>query len=104
VRWTEYCYWVAVVQWVDATTNRTIVSGCLWWRDHWIGETSEGGPHLLVILGSELSNETKKERGQCGLKFDGFRWIGGCNNLPKINLIIRIQLGEMACRVMMMGE
>ena len=53
------------------------------------------GLHLLVGLGNKLSGGKNKnrERDQTS-DFDGFCWMGGCNNQPKSGRIVRILLGE----------
>ena len=38
------------------------------------------------------------------LSFDGFRWMGGRNNQPKVSQSDGIYLGEAARRVITMGE
>ena len=66
---------------------------------------TRGGGRLLVVLGSELSVRKIENRESNGaLDFDGFCWMGGRNNQPKVGLHVRIWLGGRERREMTMGE
>ncbi len=54
---------------------------------------------LLVGLGNKLSGGKNKnrERDQAS-DFDGFCWMGGCNNQPKSGRIAQILLGEVGAQ------
>ena len=63
------------------------------------------GGHLLVVFGSKLRVGKIENRESDGaLDFDGFCWMGGCNNLPKVGQNDGIYFGEMARRAMAIGE
>ena len=56
---------------------------------------TRGGLRLLVGLGDKLSGGKNKDRERDQTSdFDGFCWMGGCNNQSKSGRIIRILLKE----------
>ena len=64
-----------------------------------------GGTRLLVILGGELRVGKIENRESNGaLDFDGFCWMGGRNNQPKVGRNDCIYFGEMTRRVTTIGE
>ena len=54
--------------------------------------------------GVECSDENLKIESDGTLSFDGFRWMGGRNNQPKVILSDGILLGEAARRAITMGD
>ncbi len=66
------------------------------WR--WVGIREEmglggtrGGGHLLIVLGGKFS-DYNKENNECdgAISFNGFLWMGECNNQPKVGHYNRI--------------
>ncbi len=74
---------MAVSQWVDATTNQTMVSAVGWVLERRCKWAERVGVDVYSSLW--VANEaTKKNRdGNGTLDFDGFSWMGGHNNQPK---------------------
>ncbi len=59
-----------------------------------IGRTHGGGDgRLVIVLGGKWSDKRHKNRdGDGASDFDGFCWIGGHNNQPKIDPIVEMYL------------
>ena len=82
----------------------SVGSGKIFFEETQLGRNVWGGL-LLVILGGELSVGKIKNRESDGaLDFDGFCWMGGRNNQPKVGRNDGIYFGETARRVMTIGE
>ncbi len=63
------------------------------------------GGHLLVILGGKLRvRKIENRESKRALDVDGFCWMGGRNNQPKVSQNNGIYFGEMVCMVMTTGE
>ena len=63
------------------------------------------GGRLLVVLGGELRVGKIENRESDGaLDFDGFCWMGGRNNQPKVSQNDGTYFGETARRAMTIGE
>ncbi len=65
------------------------------------------GGRLRFILGGDWSVEKKnleRAMGDGALDFDGFCWMGGRNNQPKVGQNYGIYFWETARRVMTIGE
>ena len=66
---------------------------------------TRGGGHLLVVLGGKLSVGKIENRESDGaLDFDGFCWMGGRNNQPKVGQNDGKYFREMTRRAMIIGE
>jgi hypothetical protein len=64
-----------------------------------------GGGHLLIVLGGELSvGKIGKRESNGALDFDGFCWMGGRNNQPKVGRNDGMSFGEEVHRGMTIGE
>jgi hypothetical protein len=56
---------------------------------------TRGGRRLLIVLGGELSVQKIGNRESNGaFDFDGFCWMGGRNNQPKVSRNDGISFGE----------
>ena len=63
------------------------------------------GGRLLVVLGGKLRVGKIENRESNGaLDFDGFCWMRGRNNQPKVRKNNGIYFGETVRRAMMIGE
>jgi hypothetical protein len=63
------------------------------------------GGRLLVAFGGKFSVRKNKNRESDGvLDFNGFCWMGGRNNQPKVGRNDGKYFWEMARRAMMIGE
>ena len=94
-RWAEHRSWMAFAQWIYATTNQTMVSAMggaverIFAREERVG--ADVWSSFWVANGA-----TKKylnRDGDGASDFDGFCWIGGHNNQPKIDRIVKLYLG-----------
>jgi hypothetical protein len=72
-------------------------------EETWTGGT-RGGRHLLVVLSDKMSDEKNENReGDEAMSFNGFSWMGGRNNQPKVGRNDGIHLEETASRAMTIG-
>ncbi len=67
------------------------------------GGTCRGG-HLPIIGGGRIERCKNKNRESDGASiFDGFQWMGGCDNQPRVSTIDGTWSGERDRRTLMMG-
>ncbi len=69
-----------------------------------LGRNMWGGRFLVVFGGKLRVGKIENKESNGALDFDGFCWMGGRNNLPKVGRNDGIYFGETAHRAMTLGE
>jgi hypothetical protein len=100
---------MAAAQLFEATTNRTMVSAVRGALKRRFEQEERVGGDVTCRFSFRRQMECEKNKNREGNEasdFDGFCWMRGCNNQPKVGRIVGVYLGETVRRrrAMMIGE